>query len=151
MIFSGECNLDLQIQRLCRLAQLPRLVLSLLIVRINKHADNGGTGRQFVEYAQPFGLWRSSQQADACSISARSAKASDQPHFDGVTPGREHDWYRGRGGFRRQYGWFAPCRNQHRNPAANEFRCKRGKTIIVALRPTVFDRDVLPLDVSVSL
>ena len=55
----------------------------------------------------------SSQQADACSISARSAKASDQPHFDGVTPGREHDWYRGRGGFRRQYGWFAPCRNQH--------------------------------------
>ena len=151
MIFSGKCNLDLQIECLRRLPYLPRLVLSLLIVRVNKHADNTGTRRQFVEYAEPLCLRRSSQQADACSISARSAKASDQPHFDGVTPGREHDWYRGCGSFRCQYGWFAPSCNQHRDPAANEFRCKRGKTIILALGPTVFDRDVLPLDVSVSL
>ena len=130
---------------------LPRLVLSLLIVRVNEDADNAGTRRQFVEYAEPLCLRRSSQQADACSVPARSAKARDQPHFDGITPGREYDWYRGGGGFRRHYGWFAPRRNQHGDPAANEFRCKRRKTIILALGPTVFDRDVLPFDVSGSL
>jgi len=43
------------------------------------------------------------------------------------------------------------AQDQHRDPAANEFRCKRRKTIILALGPTVFDRDVLPFDVSVSL
>src|SRR5262245_17532830 len=78
-------------------------------------------------------------------------KARHQAHFDGIAPRREHDWYGRRGGFRCEDGWFAPRGNQYRNAAANEFRSKNGKTIIVAVGPTVFDRDVLPLDVSVSL
>jgi hypothetical protein len=80
---------------------------------VHRQKGLAGARRQFVKYTEPLCLRRGSQQADACSVPPGRLKACDQPHFDGVTSGREYDWYRGCGGFRRRYGWFAPRRNQN--------------------------------------
>jgi hypothetical protein len=37
---------------------------------------------------------------------------------------------------------------EHRNAAADEIGCKRGQPIILILRPAVFDRHVLALDIA---
>ena len=80
------CNLDLQIECLGCLPYLSRLVLSLLIVRVNENADNAGTRRQFVEYTEPLCLRRGSQQADAVALPPPVGKARTNPILTGSPP-----------------------------------------------------------------
>src|SRR6266567_6942552 len=100
-----------------------------------------------------------------CSRSSRFAASSTWPKVTPVAlpPGcarlltrppstgstfapRKHDWNR-RG---RRLGFLpsAAPNNQDRNLTANQIRCQRGQSIVLALGPTKFDRDILAFDVA---
>src|SRR5438132_859855 len=81
-VVSGIRNLDLPTDCASRLLYLPRLGLSLLIVRIYEHAENGCRRHQLVEQAESLRLRRSGQQADARGVSAWPAKTGDQSDLD---------------------------------------------------------------------
>jgi hypothetical protein len=60
----------------------------------------------------------------------------------------EHDRYRRGRGLRRKDRRFAADRHDHVNAAAHQIGGERGHLIVLALRPAIFDGDVLSFDVA---
>src|SRR5262244_3486594 len=87
--------------------------------------------------------------AEACDVAARSGETGDETQPDRVSADAgEDDRDRRRGASCRQYrNVTAGCHDQT-NLAADEIGGQCGQPIIVPPSATVFDRDVLSLDVA---
>src|SRR5262249_39269597 len=81
-------------------------------------------------------------------VAAGPVEAPDDAEPHGIAADREHDGYRCRRRFGRQYRRITALRHNERHMAAHEFCRQCGKPIVVTLRPAVLDRDVLAFDVA---
>ena len=87
-------------------------------------------------------VWTPAHPGD---VLARPSKARDETELDGIIADEEND------GNRRRRGLGRECRavgvgNDHYDPAANQIGGERRQSIILALRPAVFDSQVPALD-----
>ena len=94
-----------------------------------------------MEQLQPLRHQISVQQTYACQVTTRPAKAGDQPERDWIAPHLENNGY-SRG---RRFG--RECRrsgdrDNYCHLTTNEIRCHFGQSVILALRPAVFDRHI---------
>jgi hypothetical protein len=85
--------------------------------------------------------------AEAGEVAIRPSQAGDEAGCDRVTDASEDDRDR-RGGILRGQRRCRGDGRDHINLAADEIRGQSGQPIVIALRPAVFDRDVLALDVA---
>jgi PAS domain S-box-containing protein len=80
-------------------------------------------------------------------IAARSIETRNQAQLHRVTASGEHD--RNRTG--RRLGserWWGANRDDHGNPAADKIDCQCRKAIVLVLRPAIFDRQILSLNIA---
>src|SRR6202049_1347860 len=78
-------------------------------------------------------------------VAAWPAEAFDESSLDGVAPHLEDDGYsRGRRLCRQRRG--SRGRGNHGHLLTNQIGCQRRQAVVLVLRPTVFDRHVLALD-----
>ena len=101
-----------------------------------------------MQQPQPLGSEFGAEPAHSGDVAARPINAGDKAAFDRVVTAREHD--RDRAG--RLHGderriVAAGC-GDHGHLAPDEFGRERRQPIPPSLRPAVFDRDVLTLDVA---
>jgi len=99
-----------------------------------------------VQQLQPFRGQLRSDEADAGGVPARVCQTRDEASFDRIIACREHDG-NGRGrclGF----PYPTPGRDEDRNVAANQIRRQSRQSIVSALGPPKFDRDILAFDES---
>jgi hypothetical protein len=90
---------------------------------------------------------RAGNQVDAGQVAARAAEAGDEANLHWIDSGVEDNWNCGSCGLRRQRG--RPIAGEdHGDLPADQVSRQRGQPIVLALRPTVFDRDVLTFDVA---
>src|SRR5262249_57047482 len=84
-------------------------------------------------------------------VAAWRSEAGDEPKLNRVFWACEHD-RNGRGCRLGCDSWSgAAGRDDDRDPLANQIGCKLWKPVELVLGPTVFDRDVLPLDIACLL
>ena len=76
-------------------------------------------------------------------------KLATRPRRDGIAAECGDDRNRRRRGLGRQRRRFAAGRSKHGHRPAREFRRQRRQSVVLALRPAVFDRHVPAFDVSV--
>src|SRR5262245_280422 len=86
-------------------------------------------------------------EADTCDIASRAVEARDKVVRDWVAAGYEDNWYR------RGCGLGCNCRrgvvrSDHCHVTAYQIGCEVGQSIVLLLRPAVFDRHVLALDIA---
>ena len=77
---------------------------------------------------------------------ARPVEAGDEPNFDRVVGGEEDDWDRSG----RRFGWLrgrAICCH-HGDLTADQIGCQCRQSIIMTLRPAIFDGDVAAFDIA---
>ena len=126
-----------------------RIVVSCVgLFGFTSRRDHPGLGNQLGQQLEPLGRQLGRYDADAGEVAARPGEAGDQAR---ARPGRRHRRRRS-GSSRSRFSPPAPqgCRrvDDHVDLAADEIGGQCGQPIIVALRPAVFDRHVLSLDVA---
>jgi hypothetical protein len=84
---------------------------------------------------------------DAREIAARLGEAGDKPRRDRIIAGGEHDRNAGGRRFCCQH-WCGAVRGNHIHLATDQVSYQRRKSIILALRPAVFDPHVLAFDIA---
>src|SRR5262249_50283952 len=80
--------------------------------------------------------------------SSGSAEAGDKTSFDWVGSEVEHDWNRGGRLPRRQRRRSATSRDNHARLTTDQFGRQRRQSIVLALRPAIFDGQVSALDIA---
>lgn len=85
------------------------------------------------------------EEPHACHVGTRPAEAGNEADRDRLTDLEDDANRRGRrpGGQCRR---CAPRRGDHRHLAANQIECQGRQPIVVPVRPTVLDADVLAFD-----
>src|SRR5262249_21874791 len=121
--------------------------LGVWIVRVQERADNAGSRHKLAQQLQPLCQQLPEEQSYSGHIPARPAEAGDQTIFDRVTARREDDRNCGRRRFGREYRGKRTCEH-HSHLTANQIGRKLWQSIVLILRPTLFDRHVLALDKS---
>ena len=109
--------------------------------RRNRGPPRGQLACQF----QSFGHDRGRVKTHARDVAARAAEVGDQPGSNGISANREYDWYCRRRRLRCQGRRGAANRGDRRNLPADQIGGQRRQSLVIALRPTVFDRDVATL------
>ena len=116
--------------------------------RVDEHGNDGRCGYQLAQQLQPLRPYLYVQIGYARQVAAGPVQAGDKPNLDRVDRYREDD----RNGRSRRLGRqcrrSAAARRNHGHLTLNQFGRKRRQSIILALRPAIFDRDVLALDIS---
>src|SRR4029453_4751445 len=79
---------------------------------------------------------------------ARPVEAVDKSQRDRVAPCHKDDWYSRGCRLRSECRRGARDGNNHCHLVANEIRQQRWKSIVLILRPAVFDSHVLALDIA---
>src|SRR5215831_1126156 len=88
----------------------------------------------------------SDNEADTGDVAARPVEAGDEIFPDRVAPGCEDDWYRRGCGFGRNCRQRV-VRSDHCHLTAYQIGCEVGESIILVVRPAIFDRHILVFDV----
>ena len=117
------------------------------IDRVHEETNHRGAGHRLVQNINLFCHQLVHKQVHTCGVSARMAEAAYEAKFDGVGANKKHNWSCGGsrfGGKRRNGGGTS----DHSYSTLNEVGRHRWQSILVALRPTEFDRDVLALNVA---
>src|SRR6516165_1637078 len=115
--------------------------------RIYEHADRGGVGNHFVQQLKLLRHQEGVEIAYPCDVPAWSIEAGDKPKLYGIGPSLEHDRNcRGRS-LGSECGRGAGP-GDHSDPPANKISGQGRQSIVVFLRPAVFDRDIPPLDIA---
>ena len=83
----------------------------------------------------------------ACDVCVRAGKIGDKAGIDDVPTAPEHDWNRCSCTFGREGGGCSPGHDQVHGQR-NQFCGKVGVAFLTALRETIFDDQVLTLDVA---
>src|SRR5262245_4652107 len=115
--------------------------------RIYEHADRGGVGNHFVQQLKLLRHQEGVEIAYPCDVPAWSIEAGDKPKLYGIGPSLEHDRNcRGRS-LGSECGRGAGP-GDHSDPPADKISGQGRQSIVMFLRPAVFDRDILPLDIT---
>jgi hypothetical protein len=100
-----------------------------------------------VQQAELLRPYLHAQVGHAREVAARSVQAGDKSHQDRIEPYLEDD--------RNRRGCRLGCkcrgaagRGNHGDLSANQLRRQHRQPIVLPLRPAVFDRDVLALDIT---
>src|SRR5262245_15620916 len=130
----------------CGIPNVPGLILSIGIIRVDQECDQRGGGHHLVHEPEALGAQPGREYANAAEITARSIEAGDEAGFHRVVASREDD--RNRRG--RRLGGLcrdgASCRGKYRHAPADEFREEGWQSIKLVESVAIFDRDVLALD-----
>jgi len=103
-------------------------------------------GNQLRKQIEPLGHQLDGEVAEAREVAARPGETGDETRLDRVVVASEDDRNRRSRIFRRQCRRIAGgC--DYGNPAADEIGGQCGQPIIATLRPAIFDRHILSLDV----
>jgi hypothetical protein len=130
-----------------RFLHVSRLGLGSRIGRVHKQTDSRGCGYQIVQQPQSFRHQLGTQLGHAGDVATRPVQAGHQAKLDRVT-GRLEDDRNGSGRTFGCEGCGRAGRCDHAYPSAHQIGHQSRKSIVVPLRPMVFDRDVLALDVT---
>ena len=146
---AGVQDAELQPERAGRCLQFSRLGLGNSGIGRVDHECNGGCGRdQFVQQLQPLRPQLRAQVAHARDVATRMVEAGDETQIDRVT-GAEKDDRNSRGRLLcRQCPSSATEYGDHGHLSANQLVRQRQQSIVLPLRPPVFDRHVAALDVA---
>ena len=87
------------------------------------------------------------QHAHSRSIVARPVEAGDNAKLDRVAATVENNWDRLRRCLGGQCRRLASHGHDHGHLTARQLNRKRRQSIVVSLRPTIFNRDVLAFDI----
>ena len=145
---AGVRDMKLQPERARRLLHLLDFGRRSGIVRVDQTGDRGRLRHQLAQQSQPLRDQLRGQSGDAGDVAARPVEAGDEAELDRIAAGLEHD--RNRRGRRlgREAGSGAAGGGDHGNRPADQFGGQRRQPIVLALRPAVFDRDVLALGIA---
>jgi hypothetical protein len=102
--------------------------------------------RQLTEQAEPLGSDLSIQRCDTGRIAAGTIQALHQAEPDRVGAGGEHDRDRRGRLLRRHRGGRAAGRDDESDALANQLGRHARQQLVLAARPAIVDRSVLPLD-----
>ena len=119
--------------------------LGIRIVRVHEESDHLGLGDQLGQQLEPLGHQLRGQNADAREVAARPGKAGDQTLSDRVGAEEDNRDRRGCAFAARAAGGAG---HDHVDLAADEVGGQCGQPIIATLRPAVFDRHILSLDIA---
>src|SRR5262245_21536988 len=117
------------------------------VFRIGEVADHARCGHRFVQQLQSFSHDCSIEHVYACDIAARPIEASHQAKLHWVSTYGEHDRKRIGRRLGSKRSW-STNHYDHRDLAINEVNCQRWKAIELVLRPAIFDRYVLSLNIT---
>jgi hypothetical protein len=154
-----ECHIDLVVgarpqdmelhadgaRSLLQVVQLPR---SRRIGRIHQDAERVRLRQELVQEPKPLGFKRRADDAHPSSIAARPVVARHQPELDRIAPDGKNDRNVRSRGLGRQRRRFSADRHQHGHWTLNEFLRPRRKSVVLAMRPTVFDHHVPALGIA---
>src|SRR2546425_10910938 len=116
--------------------------------RVNEYGNTGRRGQQFVQQLQSLRPYLCIQVGHAGQVAPGSAQACNKSNLDGVDRYPEDDRNCCSRGLCRECRRSASgCRN-HGHLTVNQFSRKRWQPIVVTLCPTIFDLDVLALDIT---
>src|SRR5262249_8877682 len=96
---------------------------------------------------QPLRRQFTADKVDAGRVAARSWEAGDESKLDRVFGEDEDNGDRRGRSFGRQRRSIG-ARNDYRSLSTNQFERQRGQSVVFALGPAVFDRNVLPHDIA---
>ena len=94
---------------------------------------------------QAFRCYLCGRLSHACDVTARSAQATDEAEPDRVGGRFEDDRNNGGGRFCRE-GCRRAARREHGHLSLHQISCHCRQSVVVPLRPSEFDLDVLALD-----
>jgi hypothetical protein len=144
---AGMQDVDLQPERMRRLLHVSRLGLGSRILRVHERTDNLGCGYQIVQQSQSFRHQLGTQLGHAGDVAIRPIEAGHQAERDWVT-GRIEDDRNDSGRSLGCEGRGCASRGDHDHLSAHQIGRHPRQSIVLALRPTVFDLDVMVLDVA---
>ena len=130
-----------------RFLYVSHYLLDSRIVRAQEQGDHPSLGNQLPQHLKPLGILLDDEEADAREVTARPGQTGDQTLPDHVFAGDEDDWDRRGCVFRRVSRRVAGC-DDHIDFAANKVGGQGGQPITDTLRPDVFYRQVLSLDIA---
>ena len=139
--------MDLQADGARRCSQSFRARLGIWVVRVQERGDKAGSRHKLAQQFQPLRHQLPEEQSYSSDIPARPAETGDETILDRVTSRCEDDRNCGRRRFGREYGRKRACEH-HSHLAANQVGRKLWQSIVLILRPTIFDRHVPALDKS---
>src|SRR5207302_644348 len=122
--------------------------LGIRIVRVHEQGDHLRLGNQLVKQLKPLRIHLDGKEGDAREIAARPGETGNESVRDRIVTADEDDWDRRGRTLRRKYPKVAPGGRDYADLAGDEVGGYCGQPIVVALRPAVFDREILPLDVA---
>jgi hypothetical protein len=107
--------------------------------RVEQHANQSGSGHEFMEQLQALWLKRVTEKVNARHIAARPIETSDKAKLDGVAAVHEHNRdYRGR-----RFG-----RQRSRRAKRSNHCRERGQPIVLTFCPPIFNREVLAFNIT---
>jgi len=130
----------------CRFLQVSDDVIGLRTVRVHEQGDYFGLRNQLAKQFEPLRVQLDEYTAEAREVTARSGETGDETVRDRVAS-REDDRDCSGGVFRRERR-RAAGRDDHVNLAPDKIGGQGRHPIVVSLRPAIFDRQILSLDIA---
>jgi len=115
--------------------------------RVEEEGDASGPGHQLAQQFQALCRQLADKKIDTRQIATRASQAADKPEPDRIIARAEDDGNRRGRGLSRQSGRGAE-RGDHGDPSANQFSRQRREPVGLIIRPAVFDRHVLTVDIA---
>ena len=147
-IRAGLQDWELHVFRARRFLHVSYHGLGFRVVRVHQQGDHLGLGNQLAKQFEPLGRQLVEEDAETRNVAAGPGEIGDQAGPDRITDAGEDDRDRRGSAFRRQCRREAAAGHDHVDLAAGEVCGQCGQPIIVSLRPAVFDRDVMALDIA---
>jgi hypothetical protein len=140
--------MDLQPKGMGRRLQVSRLGLGKRIGRINESGNDGRRGHELVQHLQLLLGQLHAQRGHAGDVAARPIQAGDKANLDRVAPYRKDDRDRCGCGFGRDRRVYGPGRSDHGDLATHQIDRQLWQSIVLALRPVVYDRNIPAFDIT---
>jgi hypothetical protein len=139
-------DMELQPEGAGRCLRVSRYGFSSRSGRVNEQGHDGRRGDQFMQQLQPLRPDLHVHDAHAREVAARAAQAGDKSKRERVEPCHEDN--RNYRGCCLCWPYCRAIRDDHRHLMANEVGRQQRKSVVFVIRPAVFDREVLALDIA---
>jgi hypothetical protein len=128
--------------------QVFRPALSSGIARVDEYPNHSGCRRHIAQYFQPLCLQFGRDKAGAGDVAAGPVKAGGRSRFHRIAA--THRYYRNRRGcyLRREGRHVATAGDDHGDLLLDQVSREHRQSVVLALRPTKFNRHVLTVDVT---
>src|SRR5215472_6093337 len=131
-----------------RAAWPPSSSMRKFIVRVHQQGDHPGLGNHFGQQFEPLDHQLGCHDAEAREVAARPGETGDKAQYERVADASEEDRDRCGCAFRRQWRTGAAACHDQIDLTGDEIGGQGGQPIIMALRPAIFDRHALSLDIA---